>query len=126
MKSKKYLQLGMEAGPSWLILESDIPHVSNETGLGLGINAIVAMDFNPVSNGPHFQLCGDMMYAHINGGSEITAGIFLKVAYKKAKKILDSDDDIDTLSLAAGIVLPVLTAIGTWIGYNMIPSSDRS
>ena len=122
LKSKRFLQLGLDAGPSWLALKNNIG-LSDNTGLGIGINATVAIDFKSTFDTPPFQFCSNLHYSYINGGSAITPGISVKIGYRKIN--YDEFFDASDASVSAGIIYPVICLVAAWIGYNMIPSSDR-
>jgi hypothetical protein len=126
LESHRFLQIGFDLCPSWLIFQNNIPGISDNSGIGLGINTTVAIDFNHNLNGPHFLFGGNVLYSYINGGSAITPGIFAKIVYKRTKNTGGEDFNIGDASIAAGIIWPIFGAIAAWIAYNMIPSSDRS
>ena len=121
-KSNRFLQLGLEAGPSWLSLKNNIG-IPDNTGLGIGINSLVGIDFKSSFDSPPFQFCINFLYSNINGGSKITPGISVKIGYRKInyEEYFNTSD----ASVSAGIFYPVLCLVTAWIGYNMIPSNER-
>jgi len=126
LKSHRFFQIGFDLGPSWLFFQNNIPGISDNSGIGLGINTTVAIDFHHNYDAPPFLFGGNVLYSYINGGSVITPGIFAKIIYKKTKNAGGEDFDTGDASIAAGIIWPVFGVIATWIAYNMIPSSGRS
>ena len=126
LESHRFLQIGFDLGPSWLIFQNNIPGISDNSGIGLGINTTAAIDFNHNYDAPPFLFGGNVLYSYINGGSVITPGIFAKIVYKRTKNAGGEDFNIGDASTAAGIIWPIFGAIAAWIAYNMIPSSGRS
>jgi hypothetical protein len=120
LDSHKYLQLGLEAGPEWLVFKTDIDGVQDRSLRGAAINSMIGLDLASTLNGPSLLFSGNIMYAYINGGAEISAGLLLKVAFKRTKWAERYNET--EMGYAAGIVIPVLVAFGTWLGYTRIPS----
>ncbi|MDR1787097.1 MAG: hypothetical protein LBR16_01385 [Treponema sp.] len=129
MPGKRFLQLGLEAGPAWLLFDNNIafPGYENRGALGVGVNLSAACDFNAAFTGPHWQLCANLLYSYINGGSVLNPGISVKIAYKHSKKPpTEQEANFNEMSLAAGIVVPLIAVVSTWIGFSLIPPRDRS
>jgi len=125
LESRRFLQLGLDLGPSWLVFQSNIPGISDRSAVGLGVNTTVAIDFNHRLNGSHFLFGVNVLYSYINGGSVITPGVFTRIVFKRTRNAGD-DFNFGDASTAAGIVWPLFGAVATWIGFNMLPSSNRS
>jgi hypothetical protein len=126
LKSSRFLQFGFDLGPSWLSVESEVPNISRTPAIGLGINITAAIDFKNTRDEFPLLLGGNFLYSYIKGGSVITPGIFAKFVYKRTKNIGDEDFNTNDASTATGIIVPIICLIATWIGYNMIPPSQRS
>jgi hypothetical protein len=128
LRGKRYLQLGLEAGPAWLVFENNIAHpgYEDQSAIGLGVNLSAALDFNTGFTGPHWMLWANILYSYINGGSVVTPSIAVKMAYKHSKNVPAEEDlHIDEMSLAAGIVVPLITAVATLITIDLIPSMAK-
>jgi hypothetical protein len=122
-RNHKFLQFGLDIGPTWLLFRNNIPGIRNQTGIGVGINGTVAMDFNSSLNGPHWQLCGNIFYSNINGGSTVTPGITVKICYKRTKNMGDDDFDPSEAVAASAVIWPSLLSLATLITFSMMPGA---
>jgi hypothetical protein len=128
LSTHKYLQLGLDAGPSWFLFSTDIPGISDVTDIGIGVNVSVAFDLNQTYNGPGLMLGANALYTFVGKGSVLSSGVFVKITYKRTWGMdeYEKKDDMNDKRMSSFFLWPVIGAIAAWVGYNTIDSAGRS
>ncbi|MDR2490643.1 MAG: hypothetical protein LBD20_04480 [Spirochaetaceae bacterium] len=131
LRSAKYLQVGLDIGPSFVSFTNMAAGTVIPPGLDTGVTftGIVAYDFSRSLLGPTLQLGTNIAFTKFESEWIVHTGLFAKAAFKGiGRRGADRaiTDDTGDMVLAFPLAAVLGTAVACWTAYRALKYGDRS
>ncbi|MDR2521370.1 MAG: hypothetical protein LBC72_02275 [Spirochaetaceae bacterium] len=131
LPSRKYFQLGLAAGPSFLEFETAAagPAVPAARFTGMTFTGIFAYDFSRELLGPTALFGSQIAFTLLDNDWLMQAGVFAKVALKGISgknAAISIVDDTAQMVIVFPFVAALSSAVMCWTAYRFLAAGDRS